>query len=102
MAESEPEGEGIAPGTHVLISGKKALTSIEASGLSLAGLAPTMAMALGTAFAASEAGAAVPLSYLLAMVGSFSLAYVVVRFARQYDRASGVAFTYVRGSLGKL
>lgn len=82
--------------------GRPSLGSIEASGLSLAGLAPTMAMALGTAFAASEAGAAVPLSYLLAMVGSFSLAYVVVRFARQYDRASGVAFTYVRGSLGKL
>jgi amino acid transporter len=82
--------------------GRPSLGSIEASGLSLAGLAPTMAMALGTAFAASEAGAAVPLSYLLAMVGSFSLAYVVVRFARQYDQASGVAFTYVRGSLGKL
>ena len=78
------------------------LRTIEASGLSLAGLAPTMAMALGTAFAASEAGGAVPLSYLLAMIGSFSLAYVVVRFARRYDTASGVAFTYVRGSLGKL
>ena len=61
-----------------------------------------MAMALGTAFAASEAGGAVPLTYLLAMIGSFSLAYVVVRFARRYDTASGVAFTYVRGSLGKL
>jgi amino acid transporter len=82
--------------------GRADLRTIEASGLSLAGLAPTMAMALGTAFAASEAGAAVPLSYLLAMVGSFSLAYVVVRFARRYDVASGVAFTYVRGSLGKL
>jgi len=78
------------------------LRTVEASGLSLAGLAPTMAMALGTAFAASEAGGAVPLSYLLAMIGSFSLAYVVVRFARHYDVASGVAFTYVRGSLGKL
>jgi amino acid transporter len=82
--------------------GRADLRTIEASGLSLAGLAPTMAMALGTAFAASEAGAAVPLSYLLAMIGSFSLAYVVVRFARRYDVASGVAFTYVRGSLGKL
>src|ERR1700690_1049009 len=96
------DAEAGSAGTHTLVSGKKALTTVEASGLSLAGLAPTMAMALGTAFAASEAGAAVPLSYLLAMVGSFSLAYVVVRFARQYDRASGVAFTYVRGSLGKL
>jgi amino acid transporter len=78
------------------------LHTVEASGLSLAGLAPTMAMALGTAFAASEAGGAVPLSYLLAMIGSFSLAFVVVRFARRYDVASGVAYTYVRASLGKL
>ena len=36
--------------------GRADLRTIEASGLSLAGLAPTMAMALGTAFAASEAG----------------------------------------------
>jgi amino acid transporter len=82
--------------------GRADLRTVEASGLSLAGLAPTMAMALGTAFAASEAGGAVPLSYLLAMIGSFSLAFVVVRFARRYDVASGVAYTYVRASLGKL
>jgi hypothetical protein len=78
------------------------LSSVEASGLSLAGLAPTMAMALGTAFAASEAGPAVPFSYLLAMIGSFSLAYVIVRYARRYDVASGVAFTYAGKSLGRL
>ena len=82
--------------------GRADLRTVEASGLSLAGLAPTMAMALGTAFAASEAGGAVPLSYLLAMIGSFSLAFVVVRFARRYDVASGVAYTYVRASFGKL
>ncbi len=94
-----------APGSqsgHGEQLGQANLGTIEASGLSLAGLAPTMAMALGTAFAASEAGGAVPLSYLLAMVGSFSLAYVVVRFAKRYDVASGVAFTYVRRSLGKV
>jgi amino acid transporter len=78
------------------------LGSLEVSGLSLAGLAPTMAMALGTTFAASEAGPAAPLSYVLAMIGSFSLAFVIVRFARRYDRASGVAFTYVGAALGKL
>jgi amino acid transporter len=78
------------------------LSSVEASGLSLAGLAPTMAMALGTAFAASEAGPAVPFSYLLAMIGSFSLAYVIVRYARRYDVSSGVAFTYAGRSLGRL
>jgi amino acid transporter len=80
--------------------GRANLGTAEASGLSLAGLAPTMAMALGTAFAASEAGGAVPLCYLLAMVGSFSLAYVIVKFVRRYDVASGVAFTYVRHAFG--
>lgn len=78
------------------------LSTLEASGLSLAGLAPTMALALGTSFAASEAGPAVPFAYLVAMFGSFSLAYVIVRFARRYDVASGVAFTYAGRSLGRL
>ncbi|HKB29630.1 MAG TPA: APC family permease [Streptosporangiaceae bacterium] len=102
---AEDSGAVAAPAVRAPVGeriGRANLRTVEASGLSLAGLAPTMAMALGTAFAASEAGGAVPLSYLLAMIGSFSLAFVVVRFARRYDVASGVAFTYVRASLGKL
>jgi amino acid transporter len=99
MAESGPDAEGTSPGTHTLASGKKALTTVEASGLSLAGLAPTMAMALGTAFAASEAGGAAPLSYLLGFVGSLCLGFVVVKFARRYV-AAGVGFTYVRVAFG--
>jgi amino acid transporter len=104
MAEDVRGTTGTVPpaGGHSEQLRRGDLRTIEASGLSLAGLAPTMAMALGTAFAASEAGGAVPLSYLLAMIGSFSLAYVVVRFARRYDTASGIAFTYVRASLGKV
>jgi amino acid transporter len=102
------EGQGAAGAVEVVHDdgqvriGSVRLRTVEVSGLSLAGLAPTMAMALGTGFAASEAGGAVPLSYLLAMIGSFSLAYVIVRFARRYDVASGVAFTYVGASLGRL
>jgi len=76
------------------------LSAFEASGVSVAGLAPTMAMALGTAFAASEAGSAVPLCYLLAAVGSLALAYVIVRFARRRP-GSGLAFTYVDNAFGK-
>lgn len=76
------------------------LTAFEASGVSVAGLAPTMAMALGTSFAASEAGDAVPLCYLLAAVGSLALAYVIVRFARLRP-GSGLAFTYVDNAFGK-
>jgi hypothetical protein len=41
MAATEAGAEGINPGTHTLVTGKKALTTVEASGLSLAGLAPT-------------------------------------------------------------
>lgn len=76
------------------------LTAFEASGVSVAGLAPTMAMALGTSFAASEAGASVPLCYLFALVGSLALAYVIVRFARRRP-GSGLAFTYVDNAFGK-
>lgn len=76
------------------------LSAFEASGVSVAGLAPTMAMALGTSFAASEAGDAVPLCYLLAAVGSLALAYVIVRFARRRP-GSGLAFTYVDDAFGK-
>jgi amino acid transporter len=99
MAATEPGAEGVNPGTHTLVSGKKALTTVEASGLSLAGLAPTMAMALGTAFAASEAGGAAPLSYLLGFVGSLCLGFVLIKFTRRYV-ASGVGFTYVRAAFG--
>jgi amino acid transporter len=67
--------------------------------MSLAGLAPTMAMALGTAFAASEAGGAAPLSYLLGFVGSLCLGFVIMKFARRYV-AAGVGFTYVRVGFG--
>jgi amino acid transporter len=99
MAATEPGADGVGPAAHTLIAGKKALTTVEASGLSLAGLAPTMAMALGTAFAASEAGGAAPLSYLLGFVGSLCLGFVVIKFARRYV-AAGVGFTYVRAAFG--
>ncbi len=91
---SEPSSAAVTP------LGGPRLSALEASGLSVAGLAPVMAMALGTSFAASEAGDAVPLSYLFAMFGSLALAYVIVRFARRRP-GSGLAFTYVDDAFGK-
>jgi amino acid transporter len=79
---------------------KDSVGTLEVAALSFAGLAPTMAMALGTSFAAIQAGAATPLAYLLAMFGSLALAYVVVVFSRRVA-ASGVAFTWVGAVFGK-
>jgi amino acid transporter len=79
---------------------KDSIGTLEVAALSFAGLAPTMAMALGTSFAAIQAGAATPLAYLLAMFGSLALAYVVVVFSRRVA-ASGVAFTWVGAVFGK-
>lgn len=82
-------------------STKQGIGTIAAVSLSLAGLGPFFTMAFATGFAAKGAGAAVPLSYILGAVGAFALAYVVVRFARRYADAGGVAYTYVGASLGK-
>jgi amino acid transporter len=79
---------------------KDSVGTLEVAALSFAGLAPTMAMALGTSFAAIQAGPAVPLAYLLGAIGSFALAYVVVVFTRRVA-ASGVAFTWVGAVFGK-
>ncbi|MDA8310978.1 MAG: APC family permease [Actinomycetota bacterium] len=94
-----PEAAMVQSDGKQLLGGGR-LSAFEASGVSVAGLAPTMAMALGTAFAASEAGDAVPLSYFLALIGSLALAYVIVRFARRRP-GSGLAFTYVDNAFGK-
>ncbi len=79
---------------------KDSVGTAEVAALSVAGLAPTMAMALGTSFAAIQAGAAVPLAYLLGMFGSLALAYVIVVFTRRVA-ASGVAFTWIGAVFGK-
>lgn len=79
----------------------KAVGTLGAVSLSLAGLGPFFTMAFATGFAAKGAGGAVPLSYCLGALGAFALAYVVVRFARHHAGASGVAYTYVGAALGR-
>ena len=70
----------------------------ETFGLSLALLALVMASSLGTSAAAGGAGAAVPLVYLTAGVGSLCLAYVIIRFTRRMASAGGL-YTYISRGL---
>jgi amino acid transporter len=74
------------------------LSTADALALSFALLAPVMGVALTTQFAASAAGGATPLSYLLAGLASLSLAYVVIQFTRRLPSA-GFAYTYLSTGL---
>lgn len=61
-----------------------------------------LSLALGVAFASSaaagETGAAVPLAYLIAGVGSLCLASVIIRFTRRMASAGGL-YTYISRGL---
>src|SRR6266851_480512 len=61
-----------------------------------------LSLALGVAFASSaaagETGAAVPLAYLIAGIGSLCLASVIVRFTRRMASAGGL-YTYIARGL---
>lgn len=63
---------------------------IEAAALSIAIMAPTAAMALNGALAASISGTAVALSFLIAFVTIGLVSYAFVEFARQYATAGSV------------
>lgn len=62
-------------------------------------LSPAMAVAFNTSYSAAEAGAATPLSFLIAGLGSLALAYVVVLFTRKMSHA-GYVYAYVRQGFG--
>jgi amino acid transporter len=72
----------------------------ETFALSLALLALVMASSLATSGAAGKAGAAVPLAYLVAGIGSLCLASVIIRFTRRMASAGGL-YTYTARGLGK-
>ena len=72
----------------------------ETFGLSLALLALVMASSLATSGAAGLAGAAVPLVYLAAGVGSLCLASVIIRFTRRMASAGGL-YTYTARGLDR-
>lgn len=62
-----------------------------------------LSLAIGVAFAASgtagDAGAAAPLTYLLAAVGTLCLASVIIRFSRRFAAVGGL-YTYISQGLG--
>lgn len=78
---------------------RRELGVVGAAALSLAIMAPTAAMALNGSLAASIAGTAVPLAFLLALVTIALVAYAFVEFARQYSSAGSV-YTFNGVALG--
>ncbi|MGN6795720.1 MAG: APC family permease [Streptosporangiaceae bacterium] len=75
------------------------LGSADTVAQSLALLALTFAVSAAPAIAAGTAGAAVPVAYVIAGVGSLCLASVIVRFTRRIAHAGGL-YTYTVRGLG--
>ncbi len=76
---------------------RRALGIFETTGVSVAMMAPTAAMALNGALAASFAGAAVPLAFVLAFATIGCVAFAFVTFARVYATAASVGTFNARG-----
>jgi amino acid transporter len=75
------------------------LGGADAVAQSLALLALAFAVSAAPASAAATAGAAVPLAYIIAGIGSLCLASVIVRFTRRIAHAGGL-YTYTVRGLG--
>ncbi len=80
---------------------KGSLRVSDAIAQSVALLALVMGVALSTSFAAGSAGAAAPLAYVVAGLGSLCLAYVIIRFTREIASAGGL-YTYIAQGLGPM
>jgi amino acid transporter len=76
---------------------RRALGLLETAGVSVAMMAPTAAMALNGALAASQAGPAVPLAFLLAFATIGCVAFAFVTFARVYASPASVGEFNRRG-----
>src|SRR5215813_5193780 len=73
------------------------LGGADAVAQSLALLAVTFAVSAAPALSAASAGAALPVAYVIAAVGSLCLASVIVRFTRRIAHAGGLYAYTVRG-----
>ena len=78
---------------------KGVLRTSDAIAQSVALLALVMGVALSTSFAAAFAGAAAPLAFVVAGLGSLCLGYVIIRFTRRMASVGGV-YTYISQGLG--
>ena len=76
---------------------RRALGLFETAGVSVAMMAPTAAMALNGALAASYAHAAVPLAFVLAFATIGCVAFAFVTFARAYASPASVGEFNARG-----
>lgn len=75
------------------------LSYVEAMAISVAIMAPTAAMALNGSLAASIAGTAVPLTFLLAMITIGLVSYAFIQFNRNLS-SSGSVYAFTGASLG--
>lgn len=75
------------------------LSYVEAMAISVAIMAPTAAMALNGSLAASIAGTAVPLTFLLAMITIALVSFAFIQFNRQFS-SSGSVYAFTGASLG--
>ena len=78
---------------------KNDLSYVEAMAISVAIMAPTAAMALNGSFAASIAGTAVPLTFLVAMVTIGLVSFAFIQFNRHFA-SSGSVYAFTTASLG--
>ena len=78
---------------------KSTLRTGDAIAQSVALLALVMGVALSTSLAATTAGAATPLAFIVAGLGSLCLGYVFIRFTRRMASVGGV-YTYISQGLG--
>jgi amino acid transporter len=69
---------------------RRELGMIEAAALSISIMAPTAAMALNGSLAASHAGPATALAFVLAFVTIILVSYAFIEFAKQYATAGSV------------
>jgi amino acid transporter len=76
---------------------RRGLGVVETAGLSVAMMAPTMAMAMNNALAAAYAGPSVPLAYVLAFATVGCVAFAFVTFARVYASPASVGEFNARG-----
>lgn len=91
MPEQPPISEIVAPGRRL---GRPILTTWEAIAQSLA-IGPIFSTAFVAVFVVAAAGAATPLSILLAAVGMLCVGWIIALYARRYAGA-GAIYDYLR------